>query len=192
MSWFTPILLTINERSSGACAPRAAEVTSAAASAERTAQTGAQRVAGRDAGLGSARAAAEWAWSAAPAQLPTPATYSARAATIHTVSAAQGTCLRAPVEVLRQMSDAAYGLGRSESEVWVEAAREWLRRREGEPGAPPAAAAPIVASIGASIGASSVAPRRITRLWDDIDALLIELRAPASAPEHACDGAPAA
>ncbi len=182
MSWFTPILLTPNERSSGACAPRAASIVSAGT----ITATGPQRAAERDAGLGSARASVQWAWSAAPAQMPTTEPVVTAAATAYTVSAAQGTCLRAPVEVLRQMSDAARGLGRSESEVWVEAAREWLRKREGEPGAPPAAAAPVVASVG------SIAPRRITRLWDDIDALLIELRAPAMAVAHECDGAPAA
>lgn len=184
MSWFTPILLTPNERSSGACAPRAAN----SASAGTITAAGAQRAAERGAGLGSARVGVQWAWSASPAQMTITAPAMTAAATTHAVSAAQGTCLRAPVEVLRQMSAAACGLGRSESEVWVEAAREWLRKREGEPGAPPAAAAPVVASVGAG----SVAPRRITRLWDDIDALLIELRAPAIAAAHGCDGAPAA
>jgi hypothetical protein len=182
MSWFTPILLTPNERSSGACAPRAAN----SASAGTITVAGAQRAAERGAGLGSARVGVQWAWSTSPAQMTTTAPAMTVAATTHAVSDAQGTCLRAPVEVLRQMSAAARGLGRSESEVWVEAAREWLRKREGEPGAPPAAAAPVVASVG------SIAPRRITRLWDDIDALLIELRAPAIAAAHECDGAPAA
>ena len=183
MSWFTPILLTPDERRSGACAPRAANISSAGT----ITVAGAQRSAERGAGLGSARAGVQWAWSAAPAQMTATAPAMTAAATTHAISAAQGTCLRAPVEVLRQMSDAARGLGRSESEVWVEAAREWLRKREGEPGAPPAAA-PIVANVDAGFAA----PRRITRLWDDIDALLIELRAPAVAAAHECDGAPAA
>jgi hypothetical protein len=182
MSWFTPVLLTPNERRSGACAPRAAS----SASAGTITAAGAQRARERGAGLGSARVGVQWAWSASPAQMTTTAPAMTAAATTRAVSDAQGTCLRAPVEVLRQMSAAARGLGRSESEVWVEAAREWLRKREGAPGAPPAAAAPAIASVGA------VAPRRITRLWDDIDALLIELRAPAIAAAHECDGAPAA
>lgn len=181
MSWFSPILLTANERSSGAWPSRAAERddtdTLAGAAAAR-----ARREAGRDARLGSAWASDQWAWSAEPAQTP-PAT-SARPVAHH--DAPQGASLRAPVEVLRQMSDAARGLGRSESEVWVEAARDWLRRREGEPGAPPVAAAPEVAARPAAT------PRRIARLWDDIDALLIELRAPAGASAQEREGAPAA
>ena len=177
MSWFTPILLTPNERSSGACAPRAADSYSAESIAASMTHA--------SAGLGSARASVQWAWAVEPALMPPTTQEIPAAASAHTASAAQGTCLRAPVEVLREMSAAARGLGRSESEVWVEAAREWLRRREGEPGAPPAAAAPVVAS-------SVAAPRRISRLWDDIDALLIELRAPAIAAAHECDGAPAA
>jgi hypothetical protein len=170
MSWFTPILLTHDER--GALASLAAD------SARFGAGPGSGI--GSGGGLGSARASSQWAWSVAPAQPPAQMTPSAvtRAAIAH-----EGACLRAPVELLSRMSEAARVSSRSESEVWVEAAREWLRRREGEPGAPPAApTAPP---------APTVAPRRATRLWDDIDALLIELRAPAAALPD-CAGAPAA
>ncbi|MEO7000970.1 MAG: hypothetical protein ABI068_04125, partial [Ktedonobacterales bacterium] len=39
-------------------------------------------------------------------------------------------CLRAPRETLQHMERMASMLGRSESEVWAEAARDWLARRD--------------------------------------------------------------
>lgn len=163
MSWCTPILLTHDERS-----------VSAQLLTDTYAMTSASAVAALSGGLGSARAGGQWAWVDAPACLaataaPMPA--SAR-------ETGEGSCVRAPIEVLRRMSAAAQAQGRSESDVWVEAAREWLRRREIAPTPPPAASAP------------SVPTRRIARIWDDIDALLVELRAPAATHEH--DDAPAA
>jgi len=85
-------------------------------------------------------------------------------------------CLRAPRDTMRQMELVAARLGRSESEVWAEAAREWLDHRAGvimlrdddrddEP--PPAAPAALPQ------------PLRPTRSWTAIDALLADLRAPA-------------
>lgn len=156
MSWFTPILLTHDERSAGLRTPRSNHVVIEAAN-----------------GLGSARASSQWAWSSTPAQPATATSATARR------PAREGASLRVPMELLSQMSEAARALGRSESEVWVEAAREWLRRRETEPSTPPAAPA------------RGVATRRPVRVWDDIDALLIELRAPTiTLPEQ--EGVPAA
>ncbi len=160
MSWFTPIVLTHDERS--VSAPVAAKSFGVAARG----------------GLGSASAGSQWMWSEAHAARPAPAPTS-RA--IHTASR-DVSCVRAPVELLCRMSEVARAQGRSESEVWVEAAREWLRRREIEPVTPPAP--PATAS------SRSATPRRPSRVWDDIDALLIELRMP---PTHAeSEGAPAA
>ncbi len=124
-------------------------------------------------GLGSARTTGQWTWATSvtserPRSAASPSL--SQAAVVRSVAAAEGACVRAPMELLGQMAAAARALGRSESDVWVEAAREWLRRREGEPGAPPAAAA---------LGVSPVSqPRRRDRIWDDIDTLLIELRTP--------------
>lgn len=155
MSWFTPILLTHDERS-----------VSAQLLTDTHAFTGAALAASPAvAGLGSARAGNEWAWSNAPAR---PAASPAPAYVTH-----EGSCVRAPVDVLRRMSAAAQAQGRSESDVWVEAAREWLRRREVAPAPPPPAAS-----------APSVVSRRVSRVWDDIDAVLMALRAPIAAHDH--------
>ncbi|HZC06129.1 MAG TPA: hypothetical protein VE338_10840, partial [Ktedonobacterales bacterium] len=135
--------------------------------------------AGAGISLGSALAASQWAWASDPTRA-TPTTAQASAAP-RAVRASSGACLRAPVDLLTQMSDVARALGRSESEVWVEAAREYLRRRDGESGAPPVTPAQSAGPVSRS--------RRATRMWDDIDALLTELRAP-SASER--EGAPAA
>lgn len=157
MSWSTPILLTRDERS--VAAHLLAGVTGA-----RVASGPSTPVAG----LGSARAASEWAWAEGPAR---PAAAPARVA-------AHGSCVRAPADVLARMSAIAEAQGRSESDVWVEAAREWLRRREVAPVTPPVASAPPV-----------VVARRVARVWDAIDALLVDLRSP-TASDH--DDAPAA
>lgn len=137
------------------------------------------------ANLGSARASGQWTWTTTtpPERARSASTPSlAQATAMRPGAASEGACVRAPAELLGQMSAAARAMGRSESEVWVEAAREWLRKREGEPGAPPAAAAPSVRAVGQ--------PRRRDRIWDDIDALLIGLRAPATGSER--EGASAA
>lgn len=168
MTWFTPMLLT-TDFSSGA----------------RPSLTTHSPDAGTARGLGTAQASGQWAWSATPAR-PTGEAPAERTPTRAT-TAREGACLRAPVELLSQMSEAARALGRSESEVWVEAAREWLRRREGEPGAPPAAAAQMAGPLAGPITVA----RRIPRGWDEIDALLIALRAPAS-PRAEREGVPAA
>jgi hypothetical protein len=63
------------------------------------------------------------------------------------------------------MSEAAWATGRGEEEIWIEAAREWLRRRLRDDEPPPTAPASAWPS-----------DPRITRTWAAIDALVAELR----------------
>lgn len=82
--------------------------------------------------------------------------------------------VRIPVDLIRRMSLEARLSGKSESEVWAEAARAWLSRRERDddlPPTPPAAAQPC--------------PRRERTAWVAIDALLIDLRARSCEPTAA-------
>lgn len=160
MTWFSPILMNTTW-----------------ATDERGARSGEPQ----SAGIGSAWASGAWAWAGSSAQVTQPVA----AAPKRAVAAQPGARLRAPVELLTRMSEAAQARGLSESDVWVEAAREWLRRREGEAGAAP------VAPVAPAQAEPSVAPiRRSARRWDEIDALLIELRHAAVA--RTCEGAPAA
>lgn len=172
MTWYSPILINPSNTPSWATDARGASTASEP----------------RGAGIGSAWASGVWAWAGACPRPPEPAPASpaaAASATERVASARAARQLRAPLDVLRQMSEAARASGLSESEVWVAAAREWLRRREGEPGAPPATpAAPAQAERPAA------ASRRGARRWEEIDALLIELRGPAAPAAH--EGAPAA
>ena len=168
MTWYSPILMNPSNTPSWATGARGASI-----AAEP-----------RGAGIGSAWASGAWTWAdAAPRR--SELAQARPATTERSASARAARQLRAPLDVLRQMSEAAQASGLSESEVWVEAAREWLRRREGEPGAAPAApVAPAQAERPATT------PRRGVRRWDEIDALLIELRGPATSIAH--EGAPAA
>ena len=94
-----------------------------------------------------------------------------------TVAVAQDIhCLRTPRDTMRQMELVAARLGRSESEVWSEAAHEWLARRAGvvmlfddDRDDDPPPAAPTALPL----------PLRPQRSWTAIDALLADLRAPA-------------
>lgn len=119
--------------------------------------------------LGSARAEGTWSW-VAPAPAPRQAT-DGRVAAGPAPAPAGATMVRIPDVLIHLMAREARDGGRSESEVWAEAAREWLRRRgaghEPQPPDPPAAALPMP---------------RASRSWEAIDALLCELRvAPAPA-----------
>jgi hypothetical protein len=80
-----------------------------------------------------------------------------------------GVRLNAPAGTLRRMAEAARALGRSESDVWVEAAREWLLRHypenSNEGHAPCSAQAPAAHAL----------TRRL-RAWRAIDDLLDTLR----------------
>jgi hypothetical protein len=81
-------------------------------------------------------------------------------------SSAAPAHVRIPADLVRRMSLEAELAGKSESDVWAEAARAWLQRRERDddfPPTPPAAAQPC--------------PRRERTAWVAIDALLLDLRA---------------
>ena len=115
--------------------------------------------------LGSA-IAGPWLWGSARSQRRAPATPAQPLAP-------EAVRLRAPRDVLQRMAGAADALGRDESEVWVEAAREWLMRHVAEPssGGQPAMSAPLAASRASQ---SQVARRSL--VWRDIDHLLARLR----------------
>ncbi|MBF6589120.1 MAG: hypothetical protein IVW57_01150 [Ktedonobacterales bacterium] len=127
----------------------------------------------RSGGLGSASAACgvASAWSGEGGWWQ-PRSPSGHGAPIPSVASAPAPhVLRVPRDVLRMMAEAAWAAGRGEEEIWIEAAREWLRRRARDdepPPSAPAAAWPVAA--------------RGTRAWAAIDALLAELRSPAPAP----------
>lgn len=88
------------------------------------------------------------------------------------LSAQQHRLLHMPGAVLRGMAEAAWASGRSEEEIWIEAAREWLRRNAREDEPPPSAPA-----------AAAPPHPRFTRAWAAIDSLLGDLRAtPRAAP----------
>jgi hypothetical protein len=107
--------------------------------------------------LGSASAGA-WRWAMNSGGADCAWRASATERTAHQV-------LRVPREVLHMMSAAAWAAGRSEEEIWIEAAREWLRRRAHEDDPPPTAPA-----------AAWPASPRVERTWAAIDALVAELR----------------
>ena len=105
MTWFAPVLVAFEDRF-GSVTPDMWASWPAAG------------------GLGSA-VAGPWSWDNAPAT-----TGAQRAQPAPRQPA--GVRLTAPAGTLRRMADAAHALGRSESDVWVEAAREWLQRHEPE------------------------------------------------------------
>lgn len=118
--------------------------------------------AGVAAGLGAARAGNEWQWAG-----PTRSVTALRA--VPPALTPREFPLSIPAALVSAMRTAAHASGRSESEVWAEAAREWLRQRQHDEGPlPPAPAAALAV------------PRRV-RSWSAIDALLADLRsAPAA------------
>jgi hypothetical protein len=112
--------------------------------------------------LGSAQAAVRWSWA-------DPGSTSIGSNDIaereHARLAEEQRRVRITRDLLRLMADAAYARGRSEDDIWNEAAREWLLRHVGNDEPPPTspAAAPM--------------PRpRPARSWDTIDAVLAQLR----------------
>jgi hypothetical protein len=117
-------------------------------------------------GLGSAVAGA-WSWSPERTASLTQPRQNRR------FTSANGARLHAPADILQRMAAAAQALGCDESDIWVEAAREWLSRH-----APSAAGAPVTS------GARQEEPRcmdnpvsaRRSRLWCDIDSVLDSLR----------------
>ncbi len=122
---------------------------------------------GASVGLGTARAGEHWRW-APTTQTPLSRNDAAISATPREIrqKATAASTLRIPETILRTMREASWNAGRSESEIWAEAAREWLMRRarDDEPQPPTPAS-----------GALSVP--RTSHAWRAIDALLTELRA---------------
>ncbi|HEX6540371.1 MAG TPA: hypothetical protein VF040_01345 [Ktedonobacterales bacterium] len=110
--------------------------------------------------LGAATADARWRWASPRAGCVTPAT-------VRDDEEAAATQLVVTRELRAEMAEMAYALGRSEDDVWAEAAREWLLRhmRDDEPPPTTPAAAPVPTV-------------RTRRLWSEIDAMLADLRHP--------------
>jgi hypothetical protein len=109
--------------------------------------------------MGSASAGPAWRWTSATHEraVITP---------VLALPPVEPAHVRIPADLVRRMSLEAELAGKSESEVWAEAARAWLQRRERDddfPPTPPAAAQPC--------------PRRERTAWVAIDALLVDLRA---------------
>lgn len=152
MTWFTPTLLTRDE-SSGHVGLDSWSSWPASG------------------GMGSA-VAGGWSWARGRAT-------SARAAITppDPELTPAGVRLRAPREILARMAEAAGALGRSESDIWVEAAREWLIRHEpdGSTGGPRLAAT--------AFSANGQRARR-SRAWRDIDGVLERLRDTPHDTEH--------
>lgn len=118
--------------------------------------------------LGTATADARWRWASPRAGCVTTAVGAqddADNADFDDVVVATG--LRITRDLRDEMSGMAQALGRSEDDIWAEAAREWLMRRirndEPPPTTPAAAPAPSP---------------RTRRLWNEIDAMLADLRHP--------------
>ena len=134
--------------------------------------------------LGSARAVRHWRWAhpnAAHASSQHPLAYGpgTGGATERRVVATSASAVRIPEAILRLMREAAWSAGRTESEIWAEAAREWLTRRmlddEPQPPTPAAAALPLPRVVGA---------------WEAIDLVLHDLRkAPRLDPSPAAPAA---
>lgn len=122
-------------------------------------------------GLGTARAGDRWRWAPVRVELRPQSTTATGERSQPRRVATSASAVRIPESVLRTMREAAWSEGRTESEIWAEAARQWLMRRvrddEPQPPTPAAAALPVP---------------RIAHAWHAIDALLGELRASSLAP----------
>ncbi len=140
MTWFAPVLVAMEDRLGVATPDMWAP----------------RPVAG---GLGSA-IAGPWSWEHAS---------SVGSVIQRAPRQTDGVRLSAPAETLRRMAEAARALDRSESDVWVEAAREWLLRHH--PEAPNGGHAPR----NAQEPAANPGIRRM-REWRAIDDLLETLR----------------
>lgn len=122
-------------------------------------------------GLGSARASERWSWSGAGRA---ERRGSAHPVALHprgqrvadTRAETEASVVRIPAEIVRAMARAARNTGRSERELWAEAAREWLSSRSHGDEPPPATPAALPVAGPA-------------RSWDEIDGLMAQLRLPA-------------
>jgi hypothetical protein len=122
--------------------------------------------------LGSARASAQWNWSASEARRPAPderlALRPVERPTPADLGIVAASVVRIPADIVRAMTAAARNTGRSERELWAEAAREWLNSRAHGDEPPPATPAAALPSV--------------TRSWEEIDSLMAQLRHPATEP----------
>lgn len=119
--------------------------------------------------LGSAHAAEAWSWATSPrasASTAEDTRVQPLSPLVSAPAANHGTALRIPAMVLRRMAAAAQASGRSEADVWAEAAEEWLTRYVLDDEPPP----PTPAAAALSVP-------RPPRSWSAIDTLLSELRA---------------
>lgn len=147
MTWLTPALISTGDRFGG--------MTPSAWTAWP-----------RSGGLGSAVAGA-WTWDMAPSGA---VTASARPRAVRRAAAVR---LSAPSATIQDMTEAASALGRTESDIWAEAAFEWLQRHGCDH-----------ATEALATRASPDSPvRRRERVWRDIDAVLDTLRDIALSPE---------
>ena len=116
-------------------------------------------------GLGTARADERWRWAPlGTASVARSGDVSFERSRDVRRTITSPSAVRIPEKVLSMMREAAWRAGRTESEIWAEAAREWLLRRlrDDEPQPPtPAAALPVP---------------RMAQAWRAIDTLLAELR----------------
>ena len=126
-------------------------------------------------GLGGAWAGTKWQW----APLAGPMEQARRPGIQGQALPPGASVVRIPEALLRLMRAAAWSTGRSEAELWVEAAREWLARRalDDEPQPPTPAAA-------------ALAVPRPSSAWAAIDTLLADLRL--ARGSHALAAQPAA
>jgi hypothetical protein len=126
--------------------------------------------------LGSATAEARWRWASPEAGRVT--TTPAERSSGEGIVAPRRDVAR---ELRAEMAEMARVMGRSEDDIWAEAAREWLMRRLRNDGPPPTtpAAAPVPGA-------------RPSRMWNEIDELLSELRHPRYITAPAAPTAPAA
>lgn len=122
------------------------------------------------AGLGSAHADERWNWIATDESARqrtderltlTPA----RPAQRHRREDVVASVVRIPAEIVLAMAEAARDTGRTERELWAEAAREWLSSRSHGDDPPPATPAALPAPSP-------------SRSWSEIDSLLAQLRHP--------------
>ncbi|HKV83786.1 MAG TPA: hypothetical protein VJN88_04475 [Ktedonobacterales bacterium] len=122
--------------------------------------------------LGSARASAEWKWMGTETRrTPSDERLALRPVARPTYASqeiATASVVRIPADIVRAMTAAARNTGRSERELWAEAAREWLNSRAHGDEPPPATPAAALPSV--------------TRSWDEIDSLMAQLRQPATEP----------
>ena len=116
--------------------------------------------------LGAATADARWRWASPRAGCVTTdvATHADNERMDH---ASAPTRLHVAPELRAEMAGMAEALGRSEDDIWAEAAREWLLRRLRNDEPPPTTPA-----------AASLPNPRTHQLWSEIDVMLAELRQP--------------